>query len=254
MRMLLKLCTLLVTSALTFPIASHSLRIGTKRQLFVDDHLIESVAGLQRIFHKPERYAGNPILTGTEPWEKWMIELNGRPIVYDDVNRQFRMYYGAHLPEPAAPEGTRYKVCLALSEDGLHWRRPNLGLVAWEGSRSNNILPWGENWMRRPNVILDAHDPDRNKRYKMTYVDVIAGRTALTKGNSVDGIHWRLNGDGKPWFRREHSSNLLGWHGLSGQYVTDPRMAGAQDAHRALDERRFHQLDRAGTRAVARSG
>ena len=65
--------------------------------------------------------------------------------------------------------------------------------------------------MRPPNVILDPRDPDPNRRYKMTYVDMIGGRTAITKGYSADGIHWRLNGDEKPWFRRAHSSNLLGW-------------------------------------------
>jgi hypothetical protein len=78
------------------------------------------------------------------------------------------MKFQADLPDASAPTGTRYKVCLALSQGGLQWRRPNLGLVEWEGSRSNNILPWGENWMRRPNVILDPRDPDPNRRYKMS--------------------------------------------------------------------------------------
>src|SRR5207248_600929 len=78
-------------------------------------------------------------------------------------------------------------------------------------SRENNILRWGENWMRRANVIKDTRDPDPERNYKMTYVDVIGGRTAITKAYSRDGIHWRLNGDGKPWFRENHNSNLLGW-------------------------------------------
>ena len=127
-------------------------------------------------------YAGSP--------ENLALRLNGRSVVYDTERRELHMYYGANLPDPSAPTATRYKVCLALSQDGLHWRRPNLGLVEWEGSRSNNILPWGENWMRRPNVILDPRDPDPNRRYKMTYVDVIGGLTAITKGYSADGIHW----------------------------------------------------------------
>jgi hypothetical protein len=140
------------------------------------------------------------------------------------------MYYGANLPDPNAPTGTRYKVCIALSRDGLHWQRPNLGLVEWEGSSSNNILPWGKNWMRRPNVMFDPRDPDPNRRYKMTYVDMIDGRTAITKGYSPDGIHWRLNGDNQPWFRREHSANLLGWDASVQRYVIYPRMPGAHSA------------------------
>ena len=221
---------IVLASTLASPAALAPLRLGAARQLFIDDHLIESLDGLQRIFHRPERYSGNPVLTGSEPWEKWVIELNGRSVVYDAERRELRMYYGANLPDPSAPTATRYKVCLALSQDGLHWRRPNLGLVEWEGSRSNNILPWGENWMRRPNVILDPRDPDPNRRYKMTYVDVIGGLTAITKGYSADGIHWRLNGDGKPWFRREHNSNLLGWDASIGRYVIYPRMSAGAHA------------------------
>jgi hypothetical protein len=227
MKVLTHVLALLAASVLAIPTRSSPLASSGAARLFLDDEAVERVDGLERVYHRPERHAGNPILTGTEPWEKWMIELNGRPIVHDARARQLRMYYGAHLSNPAAPEGIRYKVCLALSEDGVHWRRPNLGLVEWEGSRANNILPWGESWMRRPNVILDEHDPDPARRYKMTFVDVIGGRTALTKGYSADGTHWRLNGDGKPWFRAAHNSNLLGWDASIGRYVLYPRMDGA---------------------------
>ena len=109
--------------------------------------------------------------------------------------------------------------------------------MEWEGSRHNNILPWGENWMRRPNVMIDPADPDPGRRYKMTFVDVIGGRTAITKGYSNDGIHWKLNGDGKPWFREHHNLNLLGWDPRISQYVLFPRMPGRPNAGRP-----FHQL------------
>ena len=227
MRSFVGLCTLVVTSAVWLHPAAAPVRLGAAAQLLVDDHVIESLDGFGRVFHQPERYSGNPILTGSEPWEKWLIELNGRSVVYDEQRSEFRMYYGANLPDAGAPTRTRYKVCLALSRDGLHWQRPNLGLVEWEGSRSNNILPWGQNWMRRPNVILDPRDPDPNRRYKMTYVDMIGGRTAITKGYSADGVRWRLNGDDKPWFRREHSANLLGWDASIGRYVIYPRISAA---------------------------
>jgi hypothetical protein len=137
------------------------------------------------------------------------------------------MYYVAPELDPSAPGGERYKTCLALSRDGLRWERPDLGQVAWRGSTRNNILPRGETWMRRPNVIRDPGDPDPARRYKMTYVDVIGGRTAIVKAYSRDGIAWRLNGDGRPWFRREHAVNLLGWDPRIRSYVLFPRAAGA---------------------------
>jgi len=31
-------------------------------------------------------------------------------------------------------------ICLAESDDGIDWRKPDLGLVAWKGSKANNII------------------------------------------------------------------------------------------------------------------
>ncbi|PYY04992.1 MAG: hypothetical protein DMG69_28225 [Acidobacteria bacterium] len=199
--------------------------IGKGKQLFVDDFIIDSQENLSRILHHPQRYSGNPVLTGTEAWERWLLEVNGRPVLYDEETRQFRMYYGANLDDPTAPSGTRYKVCYAVSKDGVHWTRVPLGQVEWQGSRANNILKWGENWMRRPNVIMDAADPDMRRRFKMTYVDVVNGNAVICKAYSQDGIHWRLNGDGEP-VRGGANSNLLGWDPHIGRYVLYPRVAG----------------------------
>ena len=107
MKTTLELCLLILASTVASPAAFAPLRLGAARQLFIDDHVIESLDGLQRVFHRPERYSGNPVLTGSEPWEKWVIELNGRSVVYDTERRELRMYYGANLPDPSAPTGTR---------------------------------------------------------------------------------------------------------------------------------------------------
>jgi hypothetical protein len=205
--------------------ATEPISIGKARQLFVDDFVVDSQQNMSKVVHHPERYSGNPILTGTEAWERWLLEVNGRPVFYDEETRQFKMYYGANLDDPTAPSGTRYKVCYAVSKDGIHWTRVPLGQVEWEGSRANNILKWGENWMRRPNVIFDAADPDASRRFKMTYVDIIGGQSFICKAYSQDGIQWRLNGDGKPIVGGANS-NLLGWDPHIGRYVLYPRMAG----------------------------
>lgn len=206
------------------------LRIGNAKQLFIDDYVIESRTNLTRTLHQPERYAGNPILVGSERWERWQVEVDGRAVVYDEETKEFKMYYVAPLKDPSAPTGTRYKTCYAFSKDGIHWTKPSLKQVEWEGSRSNNILKWGENWMRRPNVIKDTHDADPNRRFKMTYVDVMNGKPAITKAYSKDGIDWQINGDGKPWFRQLHNSNLLGWDPHIQRYVIYPRTSNSPNS------------------------
>jgi hypothetical protein len=204
--------------------------LGERKQLFIDDYLIDSMENVSKVLHQPTRYVGNPIIIGNEPWEKWVIEVDGRPVLYDEETKEFRMYYGCNLIDANAPTGVRYKVCYAVSKDGVHWTKPVLDQVEWEGSRKNNMLKWGEHWMRRPNVMKDMHDSDPNRRFKMTYVDVFGGKAAVAKAYSRDGMNWQLNGDGKPWFRRGHNSNLLGWDPRIQQYVIFPRMPGSPNS------------------------
>ena len=39
---------------------------------------------------KPQRWPGNPVIIGDNPWEKWTAYLNGRGILYDDDDRLFK--------------------------------------------------------------------------------------------------------------------------------------------------------------------
>ena len=68
----------------------------------------------------------------------------------------FRLWYlayewdppaGVELPVTETAEDaalfwqhTRGRLCYAESADGVHWERPNLGLVEFRGSGDNNIL------------------------------------------------------------------------------------------------------------------
>ncbi|MCI0723391.1 MAG: hypothetical protein L0338_31175, partial [Acidobacteria bacterium] len=138
------------------------------KYLFVDNSILQSVKNLKRVLHRPQPYPGNPIMMGTETWERWLIGVNGRAAIYDEETKEFKMWYGAYSSDSGMPMGQGYRVCYAVSKDGVHWTKPVLGQVNWEGSKKNNILGWGENWMRRPNVIKDSHEPDPNRRFKMT--------------------------------------------------------------------------------------
>ena len=37
--------------------------------------------------------AGQSVIIGDEPWEKWTVYLNGRGILYDDDDRLFKTWY-----------------------------------------------------------------------------------------------------------------------------------------------------------------
>ena len=208
--------------------AATPIAVGDHRQLFIDNHLIGSFRNLKRVAHRPSMHPGNPILTGTEPWERWLIGVNGNCVMYDEESREFRMWYGAYSDDPSKPAGQGYRVCYAVSKDGIHWTRPVLGQMEFEGSRKNNIMGSGDNWMRRPNIMKDRHETNPERRYKMTYVDVIGGKPAIAKAFSPDGIHWQLNADNKPWYTNAYNANLLGWDERIQRYVLFRRVTNLQ--------------------------
>ena len=62
------------------------------------------------------------------------------------------MWYTGH------DKDNRRLVCYAVSRDGVEWKKPNLGLVEYNGSRDNNL------------VLSDAKGLRKNKSaFDMTY-------------------------------------------------------------------------------------
>ena len=91
------------------------INIDVGRQLFVDDFLVEDTT-LQRTFHKPEYYEGNPIIVPDKPWENEKPSPFAGPfsggVWYDSQDKLFKMWYiGGYI---------KYS-CYATSTDGIHW-------------------------------------------------------------------------------------------------------------------------------------
>ncbi len=108
-------------------------------------------------------------------------------------------------------------MCYAESKDGIHWTKPELGLVEFRGSRKNNIcLIEGEPFsLTRVNdflsVLHEPEDPDPARRFKVAYIahvpvtEIPGGMSKLgTKerlicsticATSADGLTWKVDGD-----------------------------------------------------------
>ena len=176
-------------------ISKSGLQKDLMKYLVLDPELVVSQSGMDRQLHHPVRSEANPIMVGDEPWEKGMIECNGRPVLFDEDRGLFRMWYVAAWLEPAAPAGCRYLTCYATSRDGIQWQKPHLGQREWVGHRDTNIIRCGREWMRRPNVIDDVNsETDPARRFKMTYVDYPHGvdnGVAIVPAVSPDGLVWR---------------------------------------------------------------
>jgi hypothetical protein len=146
------------------------------RQLFLDDSLIASRNHVVRTLHQGKKRP-EPVLVGDKPWEGPIIAM---PVVlYSQERDLFQMWYMQGFYAPPEP---RY-LCYAESKDGIHWEKPNLGLVEYNGLKDNNII-----WSRRIHqgwIMLDTHEKDPANRYKGL-------NERFEAMYSPDGIHWTV--------------------------------------------------------------
>lgn len=163
------------------------------RQLFVDDFLIENTT-LCPEYHKAKKYEGNPILFAETPWEKTESPAacpKSGGVWYDEEEKIFKMWYEA---------GWLGQICYAVSEDGIHWERPELDIKPG----TNIILPCEDNTRQSLTGDIDYYRPDsttvfidyncdKNERYKLFLRNPntpgilrYPGMIAL----SADGIHF----------------------------------------------------------------
>ena len=163
--------------------------VNTGRQLFVDSFLIEETT-LVSVYHKPNFYAGNPVL---EPTEKWEETTEGAPyaspfsdgIWYDDQTGKFRMWYLAGAGTIHKQSNQTFYTCYAESEDGKHWTKPTLDLVP-----GTNIVDTCNR--DAATVWLDRMEKDPAKRWKFFNVErrPLDSRWSCILKYSADGIHW----------------------------------------------------------------
>ncbi len=157
--------------------------IGDRIQPIVDRHLVASMSGLELRLVDP-RDEGS-VFTFDRSWEG---PFSGYSTVIHDGDRHLLYYRG--LPV-AGKDGTDREVaCVAISDDGLVWSRPNLGRFEVDGTRENNVIladvaPVTHNFSpfldTRPGVPED-------ERFKALGGSERSGLVAYVSG---DGIRWR---------------------------------------------------------------
>jgi hypothetical protein len=114
--------------------------IGSRRELFVDSAIVEELSGgAQLRLHRP--VPREIALEHDLPWE-------GTGCIYHCVfldGDLFRMYYRGYNVNPSYESSKSGQVTHKLglyaeSHDGIHWRKPELGLYQFNGSKANNIV------------------------------------------------------------------------------------------------------------------
>ncbi len=164
--------------------------------------------GVSLELHPPRR--AEVVLRFDKPWEG---SHSAYVTVLKDGDR-YRMYYRG-WPDTEQPD----QVCYAESLDGVHWVKPNLGIVEWNGSKRNNILRNGLGSHNFTPFVDTRTGVPADERYKAVGRGLHPKNT-LWAFASADGIRWRTVGDAPVITDgRFDSQNLAFWDPNRNKYV-----------------------------------
>ncbi|MEZ6071548.1 MAG: hypothetical protein R3C10_15100 [Pirellulales bacterium] len=210
--------------------------IGSRRELFVDDHLIERMTGaIELVLHHPT--PREVVVVHDAPWEG---SGGGYHTIFRDGER-YRMYY--HAWQILNDEGTAvtpYRLTIGYLEspDGIHWTKPNLGLHEFDGSTENNIV-WTGNKAHDLNPFIDTNPAAAPEgRYKAIGLELDPHE--LRAYQSPDGIHWSVMKEAPIMTTGAFDTqNVAFWDDARGEYrayirdfkdgIRDIRTATSQD-------------------------
>ena len=167
--------------------ASKPIVLESGPQLLIDDYLVDDIWMIRRSPELPMKSFDNPIFEARPPFEGAGVGVC--TVLYDKDEKAFRMWYGASESPGSPPVSS---VAYAVSGDGVHWETPNLGVIEYNGSKDNNLV-LGLDQGAAGSMLLDPHDPDPQRRYKMMHKRPhskpgMEGRVIAS--HSPDGIHW----------------------------------------------------------------
>ena len=180
------------------------IEIGSRRQLLVDDAVIERMnGGAELRLHSPvER---ERVFRFDQPWEG---SRSGCTTLFRDGDR-YRMYYRG-TDWPGLGKEAPMSVCLAESRDGIHWVRPELGLVEFQGSKKNNIILSGE--VANTFVPFKDTNPAAKPEERYKALAALSDPRGLYAFASPDGVRWRKMSEAPVITRGKFDSqNLAFW-------------------------------------------
>lgn len=223
---------LLVTMADSNPLSaqqsntqtSNVVDIGTRRELFVDEFLVDKFSGKAELrLHHPE--LRDVAIVHDEPWEG---NLCGYHSIFKDGNL-YRMYYRGSQITLIRDKGEKFAhpfyICYAESNDGIHWRKPDLGIYDFKGSKKNNIV-LASGYVQGIQLNLDDNatmlkDENPNASPDGQYKAMVLSKSlkGLQAFRSTDGIHWSpMSGKAIITDGAFDSQNVAFWDNLRGEY------------------------------------
>jgi hypothetical protein len=163
------------------------MNIGSRRELFVDRVLVETLDGIDFKLHTPQP-APPPVNT-----------IRGHYMTVFQDGPLFRAYYRQYDPSYTGEkkDGCQGEItCYAESASGIEWSYPDLGLFEVNGSRHNNTVlrlpPYSHNFSPFKDANPAAPATARYKALAGTHAKGGIPGGGLHAFQSPDAIHWDL--------------------------------------------------------------
>lgn len=209
--------------------------IGGGRELFVDDHIIDAIRGPVALRLNPAVPA-EVVLAADRPWEG---ETNTYYNLVDAGDGRSYLYYRGSGKRGGKDNRGGQFTCIAETSDGVHFERLKVGLVEFEGSKDNNILPISGESTSNFTVFRDTRpDVPEDQLFKAMAFHPTE-RFTLSSYVSPDGLNWRLLQE-KPVLRAGYfdSQNVSFWDARLGCYVSYSRdnIRGQRLVQRSVSE------------------
>jgi len=161
--------------------------MGSRRELFVDDFLVAQTRG-KVTFELQHPVPREQVITHTEPWEG---TASGYHTVLQDGDT-YRLYYrGSNfdLVNNQLRTTNVETTCYAESNDGIHWKKPNLGLFEHEGTKETNII-WRGPGSHNFSPFIDQR-PGCPRAERLKAFGGLKRDGGMLLFQSADGIHWK---------------------------------------------------------------
>ncbi|MBI3943950.1 MAG: hypothetical protein HY326_13110 [Chloroflexi bacterium] len=186
--------------------------IGSRRELFVDSWLIDTMQRATLRLHHPR--PENVAVPFNNPWEGTSTHF--ATVLHD--GQDYRAYYCADRGEN--PSLGPDAASVALSKDGVTWEKPQLGIHEWQDSRDNNMVWIGEAGDSFAPFVDQNPATPPEQRFKAVGAVRMNGVPVLIGFISSDGYRWqRLREEPLITDGAFDSQNLVYWDSYRGHYV-----------------------------------
>ena len=245
--------------------------------LMADEDLVEQADGAELRLCQMEK-APSPVLTPTQIWEggdgQKQQPLQQDPIsgdvLYDGHSRRFHCWYRTHnrllgdSTDPALGDDHSIRsfktqgsvVCYATSEDGLHWEKPALGAVKFDGSYENNMVKVSVGPILSdhlsgvtPNYVEDAQSKLVGTVYSAYHHPIYS--KGITQIYSDDGIDWTAHWP--PTLPLDGDAHCLMWNAREKCYLCTTRSHAYAHTLSRLRQRGYDELTGKRQISLARS-